>query len=79
MPLYESGLVAYHRGAPAPGAPVVPTPLSSCTDSLILSGHIPRLGCYHEIVIRLTGKPLHIIVNFGIYKVLSLTITPLHI
>ena len=27
MPLYESGLVAFYRGAPAPGAPVVPTPL----------------------------------------------------
>ena len=28
MPLYESGLVAFYRGAPAPGAPVVPTPLT---------------------------------------------------
>ena len=27
MPLYESGMVAFYRGAPAPGAPVVPTPL----------------------------------------------------
>ena len=27
MPLYESCIVAFYRGAPAPGAPVVPTPL----------------------------------------------------
>ena len=27
MPLYESCMVAFYRGAPAPGAPVVPTPL----------------------------------------------------
>ena len=27
MPLYEFCMVAFYRGAPAPGAPVVPTPL----------------------------------------------------
>ena len=27
MALYESCMVAFYRGAPAPGAPVVPTPL----------------------------------------------------
>ena len=28
MPLYESCMVTFYRGAPAPGAPVVPTPLN---------------------------------------------------
>ena len=34
MPLYESCMVAFYRGAPAPGAPVVPTPLTSTITNL---------------------------------------------
>ena len=30
MPPYEPCMVAFYRGAPAPGAPVVPTPLHAC-------------------------------------------------
>ena len=35
MPLYEPCMVAFYRGAPAPGAPVVPTPLRCDLDSKV--------------------------------------------
>ena len=50
MPLYESGLVAFYRGAPAPGAPVVPTPLCLLDMRVVLLPGVHDVSGYSNIL-----------------------------
>ena len=49
MPLYESCMVTFYRGAPAPGAPVVPTPLCSACSGHICKVNSCRTGCQFSV------------------------------
>ena len=44
IPLYESCMVAFYRGWPAPGAPMVPTPLSLGADMKFKTMNISSKG-----------------------------------